>query len=281
MLLILTHEKSDFDAIASQLGARKLFPVGIPLLPRHLNRNVQQFLNLYWDVLPFMRAEEWRRKRVDEVILVDTQNLNSVRGIVKNPHVTVIDHHVGYKPRDGWVYHVEAVGATTTLLVEMLQSNGLNLTSEEATLLLLGIYEDTGSLMYDTSTARDARATAWLFEQGAQLDIVRRFLAIPLTAQQQALYDDLQANTEWLRVQGRSIAIATATAPERFSDEISSVAHRLRETLNPAGLFVLVQLGEDVQLVARSSNENIDVSLVARELGGGGHSRAAAALVLN
>jgi tRNA nucleotidyltransferase (CCA-adding enzyme) len=281
MLLILTHEKSDFDAIASQLGAHKLFPVSIPLLPRHLNRNVQQFLNLYWDVLPFMRAEEWRRKRVDEVILVDTQNLNSVRGIVKNPHVTVIDHHVGYKPRDGWVYHVEAVGATTTLLVEMLQSNGLNLTSEEATLLLLGIYEDTGSLMYDTSTARDARATAWLFEQGAQLDIVRRFLAIPLTAQQQALYDELQANTEWLRVQGRSIAIATATAPERFSDEISSVAHRLRETLNPAGLFVLVQLGEDVQLVARSSNENIDVSLVARELGGGGHSRAAAALVLN
>ena len=65
MLLILTHEKSDFDAIASQLGAHKLFPVGIPLLPRHLNRNVQQFLNLYWDVLPFMRAEEWRRKRVD------------------------------------------------------------------------------------------------------------------------------------------------------------------------------------------------------------------------
>ena len=52
MLLILTHEKSDFDAIASQLGAHKLFPDGIPLLPRHLNRNVQQFLNLYWDTLP-------------------------------------------------------------------------------------------------------------------------------------------------------------------------------------------------------------------------------------
>ena len=53
MLLILTHEKTDFDAIASQLGAYKLFPEGIPLLPRHINRNVQQFLNLYWDVLAF------------------------------------------------------------------------------------------------------------------------------------------------------------------------------------------------------------------------------------
>jgi len=281
MLLILTHEKSDFDAIASQLGAYKLYPAAIPLLPRDLNRNVQQFLNLYWDALPFIRANEWQRKRVDEVILVDTQNLNSVRGMAKNPQVRVIDHHVGHKPREGWNYHVEPVGATTTLLVEMLQTSGLTLMWEEATLLLLGIYEDTGALTYDTATVRDVRATAWLFEQGAQLPVVRRFLAIPLTTQQQALYDELLANTEWLRIQGRPVVVAKAVAPEQFSDEISSVAHRLRETLTPAGLFVLVQLSQDVQLVARSSHEDIDVSLVARELGGGGHSLAAAALVIN
>ncbi len=281
MLLILTHEKSDFDAIASQLAAQKLFPKGTPLLSRHLNRNVQQFLNLYWDALPFMRAAEWRRKRVDDIILVDTQNLNSVRGIVKNPQVRVIDHHLGQEEREGWVYKVEAVGATTTILVEMLQKAGLYLTPEEATLLLLGIFEDTGSLTYDTSTARDARAVAWLFEQGAQLSVVRRFLTIPLTQQQQALYDLLQSNAEWLRIQGRTVVVATAVAPQGFSDEISSVAHRLRETLTPAGLFVLVQLGRDVQLVARSSHENIDVSVVAGALGGGGHSRAAAALIVN
>ncbi len=281
MLLILTHEKSDFDAIASQLAAHKLFPAGIPLLPRHLNRNVQQFLNLYWDVLPFVHAGDWRRKRVDEVILVDTQNLNSVRGMSKQPRVRVIDHHVDHRPREGWTYHVEAVGATTTILVEMLQTSGLTLGPEEATLLLLGIYEDTGALTYDTATARDVRAVAWLFDQGAQLYVVRRFLAIPLTVQQQALYDSLQANAEWLQIQGRAVVIATAVAPERFSDEISSVAHRLRETLTPAGLFVLVQMGQDVQLVARSSHEDVDVSQVARELGGGGHSRAAAALILD
>ena len=281
MLLILTHEKSDFDAIASQLAAQKLFPEGTPLLSRHLNRNVQQFLNLYWDVLPFVRAGDWRRKRVDEVILVDTQNLNNVRGIVKTPNVRVIDHHIGQKMRDGWVYNVEAVGATTTVLVEMLQRAGLYLSSEEATLLLLGIYEDTGALTYDTSTARDVRAVAWLFEQEAQLGVVRRFLTIPLTQQQQTLYDDLQANTDWLRIQGRTVVVASASAPPGFSDEISSVAHRLRETLTPDGLFVLVQLGRDVQLVARSSQEDIDVSLVAVELGGGGHSRAAAALIVN
>ncbi|MFN2295143.1 MAG: CBS domain-containing protein [Candidatus Promineifilaceae bacterium] len=281
MLLILTHEKADFDAIASQLGAKKLFPEGTPLLPRDLNRNVQQFLNLYWDALPFMRAEDWRRRRIDEVVLVDTGSINSVRGMVREPHARVIDHHMDYTPRPGWVYQVEPVGATTTLLVEELQASGLSLTTEEATLLLLGIYEDTGSLTYDTSTARDAHAVAWLLEQGAKLDVVRRFLTVPLTPQQQALYDELQSNIRWHRLHGQTVAVATAVAPEDFKDEISSVAHRLRETLVPGGLFVLVQLGNDVQLVARSSHEGVDVSTVARGLGGGGHSRAAAALVVN
>ncbi|MFN2124734.1 MAG: CBS domain-containing protein, partial [Candidatus Promineifilaceae bacterium] len=281
MLLILTHEKADFDAIASQLGAKKLFPEGTPLLPRDLNRNVQQFLNLYWDALPFMRAEDWRRRRIDEVVLVDTGSINSVRGMVREPHARVIDHHMDYTPRPGWVYQVEPVGATTTLLVEELQASGLSLTTEEATLLLLGIYEDTGSLTYDTSTARDAHAVAWLLEQGAKLDVVRRFLTVPLTPQQQALYDELQSNIRWHRLHGQTVAVATAVAPEDFKDEISSVAHRLRETLVPGGLFVLVQLGSDVQLVARSSHEGVDVSTVARGLGGGGHSRAAAALVVN
>ena len=280
MLLILTHEKADFDAIASLLGAQKLFPEGTPLLPRHLNRNVQQFLNLYWDALPFMRAGDWRRRRVEDVVLVDTSSLNSVRGMVRQPQVRVIDHHMDYIPRDGWIYQVEPVGATTTLLVEELQVSGLSLAPEEATLLLLGIYEDTGSLTYDTSTARDAHAVAWLLEQGAQLDVVRRFLAVPLTPQQQKLYDELQANIRWRRIHGQTMAVATAVAPEGFIDEISSVAHRLRETLVPGGLFVLVQLGDDVHLVARSSHEDVDVSFVARVLGGGGHSRAAAALVV-
>lgn len=280
MLLILTHEKSDFDAIASQLAAHKLFPQGIPLLSRHQNRNVQQFLNLYLDALPFMRMEDWQKQRVDQVLLVDTNNVNNVRGMVKQPEVRVIDHHMEYTPREGWHYQVEPVGATTTLLVEKLQSAGLTLSPEEATLLLLGVFEDTGSLMYDTSTARDARAAAWLFEQDAQLDVVRRFLTIPLTSAQQALYDDLLANTSWQRIQGQAMAIATAVAPADYEDEISSVAHRLREALSPGGLFVLVQIGNDVQLVARSAHENVDVSHVARALGGGGHDRAAAALIV-
>ena len=280
MLLILTHENADFDAIASLLGAHKLNPEGLPLLPRRINRNVRQFLTLYWDVLPFVRAEDWKKRRINEVLLVDTHSLSSVRGMVKHPAVRVIDHHMGHKQVENWTYHVEAVGATTTLLVEQLRHRGLLLSAEEATLLMLGIYEDTGSLTYDTTTARDIKAASWLREQGAQLRVLRRFLNIPLTAVQRELYDALQANARWEKINGQTIVIAAAEAPAHFDDEISAVAHRLRDALGAAGLFVLVQIGQDVQLVARSSRDAVDVALVAKALGGGGHSRAAAAMVV-
>ena len=280
MMLILTHEKTDFDAVAALLGAKKLYPTAVAVLPRSLNRNVQQFLNLYWDSLPFVRADEWKRRSVESVILVDTHTLGNVRGLKGDPKVHVIDHHIGQRQKPGWSYDVEPVGATTTILVEHIMERGLAQSPEEATLLLLGIYEDTGGLTYDSATPRDARAVAAMLDHGAKLNVVRRFLNVALSEQQRQLYDLLLQDVKWVQVEGRPIVVAKAVAPPGFNDEISTIAHRMREILLPEGLFVLVQLGDGVQLVARSSVDEIDASLVARKLGGGGHSRAAAAMIV-
>jgi tRNA nucleotidyltransferase (CCA-adding enzyme) len=284
MLLILAHENADFDAVAAQLAGQKLYPGGVPLLSRRVNRNVQQFLTLYWDALPFMRAADWQRRRVDRVLLVDTQSLPGVRGVhPERVEVQVIDHHdLVDGSQKNWTYHVEPVGAATTLLVEMLEEAGLSLTPVELSLLLLGIHEDTGSLVYDTTTARDARAAAWLLEQGAQLSIVRRFLDFPLSEAQQLLYDQLQTAVDRIKVEGQTVILARAAAGDEFEEEISAVAHRLRDALAPDGLILLVQLKQNhVQLVARSTNDEVDVSLLAHAFGGGGHSRAAAATILD
>jgi tRNA nucleotidyltransferase (CCA-adding enzyme) len=148
-------------------------------------------------------------------------------------------------------------------------------------LLLLGIYEDTGSLNYDTTTPRDAQAAAWLLEQGAQLAIVRRFLNIPLSEAQQALYERLQQAVEWPRMAGHSIALSAVQASRNFEDEISAIAHHMRDDLICDALILLVQLKPNyVQLVARSTNDYVDVGKLARNFGGGGHERAAAATIM-
>lgn len=277
--VILTHEHTDFDALASMLAAAKLYPDAVPILPRTLNRNLRDFLSLYRSALPFRRQEELPRRRIDHVIAVDTQTISTIRGMGKNTPGRIIDHHALQRPLDpGWTYWGEAVGATTTLLIEELAKHEVFLSPVEATLLLLGIYEDTGSLAYATTTARDLRAAAWLLERSANLQVAGHFLNHPLTDAQTMLYGQLAENSQSLEIAGQPIVIASAAAPD-YSDEISTLAHKLRDVYDPAGLFLLVDLGDRVQLVARSTSDAVDVGEVALRLGGGGHARAAAALI--
>jgi tRNA nucleotidyltransferase (CCA-adding enzyme) len=276
--VILTHENADFDAVASLLGASKLFPAATPVLPRRVNRNGRAFLALYGAELPLVQSEDLpRRRKITRAILVDTQGLSTLKGMGRDLRVDVIDHHeLDRELPPTWTYSGEPLGATVTLLVEEISARALKLTGIEATLLLLGIYEDTGSLAYAGTTARDARAAAWLLEQGASLAVVNKFLHHPLAPAQRDLYERLLEQSESHEIEGHTIIVAWAKAPE-FEDEISTLAHKLSELLEPSALFVLVALDTRLQLVARSTTDDIDVAAVAKHFGGGGHTRAAAA----
>jgi len=282
MHIILTHENADFDAIASLLGAHKLYPNARPVLPRRVNGNVQSFLALYGTGLPFVDPDTLPRgQHVRRVILVDTQSLTYVRGMSKDINdVLVIDHHA---PPDvlpvGWRFQGETLGATTTLLVEALSARLTPISRVEATLMLAGIYEDTGSLTYAATSSRDLRAAAWLVEQGASLEVVADFLEHPLTAMQQTIYDALKEHAETLVIDGHPVVLSWAESPPNTDEEISTLAHKLRDLFDPSALFVLVGIGNNTQFVARSSTDDINVAEVAAHFGGGGHDRAAAALI--
>lgn len=282
MQVILTHENADFDAIASLLGAHKLFPAALAVLPRRINRNVQAFLALYRAELPFLTPQELPRGRhIRRVILVDTQSLTSVRGMGPElQEVLVIDHHAPPETLPpGWKFTGDLLGATTTLLVESLSARLMPVSRIEATLMLAGIYEDTGSLTYPSTTARDLRAAGWLLDHNASLDIANDFLHHPLTPEQQALYEALLAHVETLHIGGHPIVITWAQAPPSLDEEISTLAHKLRDLLEPSALFVLVGLDLHTQMVARSTTDDINVDAIAQHFGGRGHARAAAALL--
>jgi tRNA nucleotidyltransferase (CCA-adding enzyme) len=236
-------------------------------------------LTLYQNGLPFVRFEDFHPSQVEQVILVDTQRMLEVDGVKDDTPVLIIEHHPQMRDMNPHeTFTGETVGATATLLVEQLQQQGLTLTTLEATLLALGVYEDTGSLTYGTTTARDILAAAWLLQHGVVLDTVRRFLTPPLNMEQQALYEVLLERAESRTVQGYSV-IVTAAASDEYIAEINAVAHRLRDTLDPSALFAAVSMGSKVLLVCRSTTDEIDVGEIARVFGGGGHGRAAAATI--
>ncbi|MEA3460078.1 MAG: CBS domain-containing protein, partial [Chloroflexota bacterium] len=279
MKVILTHEHADFDALASLLGAWKLYPDAVPVLPRRLNRNVRRFLTLYGEELPFVQPGELSRQPIEQAIVVDTQTFISPKGMGPHTQVRIIDHHpLSRELPSNMTYSGEEIGATTTLLVEQIGEAGFHLSSIEATLLLLGIYEDTGDLSYPTTTPRDVRCAAWLMENGASLSVVNDFLRHPLTEAQRQLYAQLERNSQTYDLSGRSIVVAAASA-SGYTEAVSTLAHKLRDLLEPDALFLLVKLDDRIQLVARSTGEAMNVAEVAARFGGGGHSHAAAAAI--
>ena len=279
MRIILTHEQADFDAVASMLGVYLLDDSNLPVLPRKLNRNVRAFITLYGIELPFVDARDLPNEAVEAITLVDTQSMVSVRGVGNDTQVQVIDHH----PRRenlpaNWTVTNPETGATTTVALRLLRETGSNLTPIQATLMLLGIYEDTGSLTYTRTTPEDLMAAAFLLENGANLQIAINFLNHPLTQAQQALYDQLRSRSTNFIINGHTVIISCADAGDQ-EEELSTIAHKLRDFLDTDALFVLVKTRGGIQLIARSTSDNIDVAAATSRFGGGGHERAAAALI--
>jgi len=279
MRLILTHEQADFDALASLLGAFLLDDAALPVLPRRMNRNVRAFVTLYGAELPFIDPRDLPSEPVESISLVDTQAMATLRGVGPETRVHVVDHHSkrGDIPH-AWTITTDKVGATVTMLVEQLRELDGSLSTIQATLLMLGIYEDTGSLTYSRTTPRDLNAASYLLEQGASLTIAGDFLNHPLSITQQAVYDQLRGSIESLDLYGNRILIAHGAAKE-MDEELSTVAHKLRDLLDPDAMFVMVTTRGGVQLICRSTTDHIDVAEIAGHFGGGGHSRAAASLI--
>lgn len=280
MHIVLTHPNADFDAIASLLGAWRVYPEAVPVLPPTLNRNVRDFVTLYESKLPFVHQHELDQRPIEQVTLVDTQVLPQIKNLRPGVKLHIIDHHDPHHPLPPQAtLTYTATGATTTLLVERISEAALRLGPLEATLLLLGIYEDTGAFTYGNTTSRDLHAAAWLLSEGhAHLDLVRAYLNYAMSEAQKSLYDQIVENLETLLIHGHTILIGLAQV-DHYVEEVSVLAARLRELYQPDGLFILVDMTDHIQLVARSVNDEINVGRISELLGGGGHARAAAALV--
>ncbi|MFN2151117.1 MAG: CBS domain-containing protein [Anaerolineales bacterium] len=281
MRIILTHEQTDFDGLASLLGAYLLDESAIPVLPRRMNRNVRAFMTIYGADLPFVDPRDLNDQTIEAVALVDTQSLTSIKGMTPKTRVSAIDHHT---PRQdlpaNWELTFQETGANTTIFAESIQERDVHLSVVQATLLLLGIYEDTGSLTYTRTTPRDVRAAAFLLEQGASLTIAHDYINHPLSLQQQEIYDQLRQDAEPHTIHNYTVIVSQGDA-RGMDEELSTVAHKMRDLLDPDAILLLINIRGGVQLIARSTSDQINVAKLAAHFGGGGHARAAAALIKN
>ena len=282
--VIATHANTDFDAFASLLAARRLYPDAVVAIQGTLNRNVREFYRLHADELDAVESSRLEPEAIRRLIVVETTSasrLGDLEPVARDPDVekVLFDHHAGELP--DWVKPENAVvsqdGALTTTLVGVLAEREIGVTPVEATAFALGIHEDTGSLTYPTATQRDADALAWCLRHGARQDLLARFLHTPLTDAERELLAALMAAVRTERVAGVDVLVAAVTWP-RHVDGVSNLAHKIVDLTDCRSLVLLVEMDERVFAVTRSRTPEIDAAAIAASLGGGGHREAASAI---
>ncbi len=284
--ICISHSYSDFDAIASTVAITKLHPDCVAVLNQTTESEVQRFLAIYRDYFQFTHINDIDFSSVQKVFLTDTQstdNLQPLKEELKKRSIEIIayDHHPLENNEDITELHVKHYGSVTTFLGKLLQKKNISFNPIEATLFLIGIYEDTGSLTFPSTTPSDLEVAAYFLKNGAKLSIISEFVFPPLQNKQKELFSILLESVSTYSIKGVQIAVAAATYP-RYVNGISFLTHRLMDSIDVDALYVIVKIGTKTIVVARSEDETIlSVGNIMESIGGGGHPQAGSAFFKN
>jgi len=285
MQIVTTHKNTDFDGFASVIAATLLFPECVAVLPKTLNPNVKAFLSIHKELFEIRSPADLDLKQVERLIVVDAnswnrlEHLDDLRGR-KDLDIAVWDHHIEKGSIPAGQGCIEPVGATTTLLVREMKSRRRILTPMQATLLLAGIYEDTGNLSFPSTRAEDAHASGWLLERKADLNILNRFLKPAYSEKHRTVLFQMLQHTQRTRIKGHSVSIHQVTI-DGHVDSLAVIMHMVLEIANVDAAFgIFAEPGKNCcMVIGRSQAEGLDVGSIMRSMGGGGHPRAGSAQI--
>ena len=283
---LVTHENLDGDALGSLIGMQALLralgkdaviviaPEEFPLPPEY------SFFAL--DGLCTQAPEDLGARTT---IFLDCGNLdrNPLAAMREAEPLINIDHHHD-NTRFGTINHVvEGASCTAEIVWDLLGSLGVDMTPTIAEALYVGLVTDTGRFCYDSTTPRAHLMAAELIAAG--VDVGR-------------LYRQIYEGTPFAKLELLARALASA---RRYEDERMVVAVLSGEDFSATGAEDSYAEGIVDQLRAvrgtkvaalirevcsggragahkvslRASDDDVDVSAIARAFGGGGHRRAA------
>lgn len=278
MKLISTHTHADFDGIASMIAAQKIHTDAHLLLPSHVSPDVQQYLALNRDAFSYYEEKDVNSDDIHTIILVDVNDVGRCSKVLQNAsptEVIVYDHH----PQKTMVTGVqEQTGATVTILAEVIFEEEIALTEWERTLFALGLYSDTGSFTYGSTTIRDISVLHKLFEDGISLSVIQTYHGAVLNADQQQLLTELMQMAQTKHLHGINIAVSCMSS-STYVQNLGLIVENWLSLSTADVTIAIVEMNRAVFLVSRSQSERFNVQTLMESFDGGGHPSAAAATV--
>ncbi|MDO5537126.1 MAG: CBS domain-containing protein [Desulfovibrionaceae bacterium] len=289
--LVTCHSNADFDAYAAMLAAARLYAPCDLIYPgsqeKNLNRLHEEIGASAGELVPGCRFVDMQGldfSPYEQLIVVDTRQRSRLRHVwplLDNPGIRVEawDHHPDTSDDiHPHLTHFSTVGAVTTLLVFRLKEKGFTLPAKTATVLGMGLYSDTGSFSYSSTTGEDLEAAAWLMRQGMDTNAISDQLAFEMTRTHVQALNSLLESAQTYTFSGEQVVLAETTL-EHYLGDFAYLAHKLMEMEKFPVLFAIGRMDDRIQVVARSRFSSINVGDICRALGGGGHVYAASASI--
>jgi phosphoesterase RecJ-like protein len=284
-LLLTTHENPDGDALGSLLGMH--------LVLEQLGKDSVMFLAANQFPLPY----EYQRMPLGEVlhelpadvnertvVFLDCGNIDRTPvNFLQHSHLRVlnIDHHHD-NTRFGTVnLVVPEASCAAEIVYHLAKDLGVEMTAELSEALYIGLVTDTGKFMFENTTPESHLMAAELIEAGVQPQLVHRKLYEELPfARLQLLARALNSVS---RYDGGALTLTHITR-EHYAEtgagesDTEGIVDHMRQVEGTvmAGLVRELLAKDGMRKVSlRSTDGRIDVSIIARGLGGGGHRQAA------
>lgn len=283
--LITCHANADWDAFAAMLAARRLYESPELLFPGTQEAGLAR---VYADIdkkkYNLVEHHQIKWADYDRLVLVDTRQASRAPYIAQlldrdGLKLDIWDHHpAASDDLSSATIHYASCGAVTSLICAELKRKGIRLTTEEATMLGLGIYADTGSFTYSSTTQADFQAASWLLSQGMDVTKLNDMACHELTSMHVQALNSLLESVKIYTFNNAKVALAEASM-EHYLGDFANLAHKLMEMEKFDALFAIGIMGDRIQIVGRSRGNSINVGDVCAALGGGGHVYAASASV--
>jgi phosphoesterase RecJ-like protein len=282
--IIAGHKEPDGDCVGSQLALRSvLMRLGKEAVVCSAGPFKRTELKDYAEQFISVPSEE--TKAGAKLIIVDCsgkERVGDIQEAIEQLPCAVIDHHsaVTHPPSSpNAPVYVDANSPSCTLLIEKLISAlGLELTGEEANLLLFGLCTDTGFFRHLTEKNPSVfESAANMIRCGASPKNVYNVMNGGKSFNSRILLGRILSRTE-SHYDGRlMLSYETFEEFSTFGFEARDSDNLNRMLLSVDGVKAVVvirQECEDSCTVSLRSTDKIDVSQIAASLGGGGHKNA-------
>ena len=281
---IAGHVNPDGDCIGACMGLWLYLRDNFPGIKATV------YLESYRDVFSYIEGLSGSRsscgtdEEVDLLILADISSKERVGAasplLGRAKKILCFDHHITNRGTYTWFFNDPGASSACEVILGFLDPELISPAC--ATALYTGIVSDTGVFQYSCTSPDTMRAAAALMEKGIPFSEIIDLAYFQKTYAQNRVLGKVLFESRLLLGGELVWGEMDLAGREEFGVEakdMDGIVSELRNTIGARIAVFVYETGKDVWKASFRSKSDLDVSRVAQEFGGGGHSRAAGCTV--